>query len=185
VIAAAHAGRRGSRGDGARPIAAVHRLRPRARPGALRIAAALSLAALGVAGCGGGGDTSSATTAGRAAPAISRSAFVKKANAICVKGNAQSRAARAKLGASPSEEQIVAFVRGAEVPAVQAQLDAIRALGAPAGDRATVKKMLDLAQAAVNRVRVVPTMLTTGQDVFAPFARIAHPYGLTACAPTS
>ncbi len=119
------------------------------------------------------------------ASAISKSVFLAKANAICVRGNAASKAARAKLGPSPTEEQIVAFVRGTEVPGVQAQIDAIRALGAPAGDRATVKKMLDLAQAAVGRVKVVPTILTTGEDVFAPFAAIAHPYGLTACAPNS
>ena len=67
----------------------------------------------------------------------------------------------------------MSFVRGTEVPAVQAQIDQIRALGAPAGDQATVKKMLDLAQQAVGRVRVVPTILTTGEDVFAPFAACA------------
>jgi hypothetical protein len=150
------------------------------------LAAALALAALGAAGCGGGsGSSASTTTAGSQGSTISKAAFVAKANAICVKGNASSKAARAKLGPSPTEEQIVAFVRGTEVPAVQAQINAIRALGAPAGDQATVKKMLDLAQAAVGRVRTVPTILTTGEDVFEPFAAIAHPYGLTSCSPSS
>ena len=143
------------------------------------------LAALAAAGCGSSA-SSGVHEDGAATPAaISKSVFLAKANAICVKGNAASKAARAKLGASPTEEQIVAFVRGTEVPGVQAQIDEIRALGAPAGDQATVKKMLDLAQAAVGRVKVVPTILTTGEDVFAPFAAIAHPYGLTSCAPNS
>jgi hypothetical protein len=153
------------------------------RTRAATAAAALSLVALAIAGCGGGGGGTASTTA--AAPSISKSAFVAKANAICVKGNAQSRAAQAKLGANPTEEQIVAFVRGTEVPGVQAQIDAIRTLGAPPGDQATIKKMLDRAQAAVNKVKIVPTILTTGEDVFAPFAKLAHPYGLTACAPNS
>jgi hypothetical protein len=148
------------------------------------VGAALALAALCAAGCGSSSSVSTKAAASQAA-AISKSAFLAKANAICVKGNAVSKAARAKLGASPTEEQIVAFVRGTEVPGVQAQIKAIRALGAPAGAQATVKKMLDLAQAAVSRVKVVPTILTTGEDVFAPFAAIAHPYGLTACAPNS
>jgi hypothetical protein len=158
----------------------------RALVSARRGGLALVLVAAGVAGCGSSsGSSSSSSAAATSAATISKSVFLAKANAICVKGNAQSKAARAKLGASPSEEQIVSFVRGTEVPAVQAQIDQIRALGAPAGDQATVKKMLDLAQQAVGRVKVVPTILTTGEDVFAPFAAIAHPYGLTSCAPSS
>jgi hypothetical protein len=156
----------------------------RRRSRGLFLAAALALAAVCAAGCGSSSSGSTKTAATQPA-SISKSIFLAKANAICVKGNAASKAARAKLGASPTEEQIVAFVRGTEVPGVQAQINAIRALGAPAGDQATVKKMLDLAQAAVGRVKVVPTILTTGEDVFAPFAAIAHPYGLTACAPNS
>jgi hypothetical protein len=156
------------------------------RSGRRAVGAAVAVAALGIAGCGNGSSSSPSTAAaGTSAPTISKSAFLAKANAICVRGNAESKAARAKLGASPTEEQIVTFVRGSEVPAVQAQINQIRALGAPAGDQATVKKMLDLAQQAVGRVKVVPTILTTGEDVFAAFAAIAHPYGLTSCAPSS
>jgi hypothetical protein len=149
------------------------------------VALSLVALALAVAGCGGSGAGSSTQTSAAMQASISKAAFLAKANAICVRGNAASKAARALLGASPSEEQIVAFVRRTEVPAVQAQIDQIRALGAPAGDGATIKKMLDVAQQAVSRVKVVPTILTTGEDVFAPFAAIAHPYGLTSCAPNS
>jgi hypothetical protein len=149
------------------------------------VALSLVALALAVAGCGGSGAGSSTQTSAATQASISKAAFLAKANAICVRGNAASKAARARLGASPSEEQIVAFVRRTEVPAVQAQIDQIRALGAPAGDGATIKKMLDVAQQAVSRVKVVPTILTTGEDVFAPFAAIAHPYGLTSCAPNS
>jgi hypothetical protein len=161
------------------------RTRRRRGSAATAAAAVLVLCACAANGCGSSSSASSSTTAAAPASAISKSAFVAKANAICVKGNAQSKAAQAKLGGNPTEEQIVAFVRRVEVPAVQAQINAIRALGAPAGDQATVKKMLDSAQAAVNKVRIVPTILTTGEDVFASFAQIAHPYGLTSCAPTS
>jgi hypothetical protein len=147
------------------------------------IAGALTVL-LGVAGCGSSGKSANATTA-IAATGISKADFVKRANAICVKGNAASKAAAAKLGSKPSEGEIVTFVRSTEVPAVQAQIDAIRALGAPPGDGARIAKMLELAEGAVKEVKVQPTVISSGVDVFASFARIAHPYGLTSCAPTS
>jgi len=139
---------------------------------------------LASAGCG---SSSSSSTATSAVPAtgITKADFVERANAICVKGNAESKAVAAKLGPNPSEGQIVTFVRSTEVPAVQGQIDAIRALGAPPGDGATIAKMLKLAENAVREVRVQPTVISSGVDVFAGFARIAHPYGLTSCAPKS
>jgi hypothetical protein len=45
--------------------------------------------------------------------------------------------------------------------------------------------MLTLAQAGVNAVKAQPTIVTSGANVFARFARVAHPYGLISCAPTS
>jgi hypothetical protein len=147
------------------------------------IAGTLTLA-LGVAGCGSSSSSSSATSA-VPATGISKAVFVARANAICVKGNTESKAAAAKLGASPSEGQIVTFVRSTEVPAVQRQISAIRALGAPPGDSATIAKMFKLAENAVREVRIQPTVISSGVDVFAGFARIAHPYGLTSCAPKS
>jgi hypothetical protein len=147
------------------------------------IAGALTLA-LAIAGCGSSSSSSSATGA-IPATGITKADFVARANAICVKGNAESKAAAAKLGANPSEGQIVTFVRSTEVPAVRAQIDAIRALGSPPGDSATIAKMLKLAENAVREVRIQPTVISSGVDVFAGFARIAHPYGLTSCAPKS
>jgi hypothetical protein len=120
-----------------------------------------------------------------AGPPIAKAQFLRQANAICVKGNKISKAAAAKLGADPSETQIVTFVRRTEAPAIQAQIAAIRALGSPPGDSARINKMLDLAEAAVKEVKIQPTIISTGANVFAGFARLAHPYGLTACAPSS
>ncbi|MEA2334849.1 MAG: hypothetical protein QOG40_1339 [Solirubrobacteraceae bacterium] len=147
-------------------------------------AGTLSIASLAMAGCGGGAKTTAAAI-DSTAPAITKGEFVRKANAICAKGNVENRAAGAKLGAEPSEAQVLAFVKRTEVPAVQAQIAALKALGAPRGDEATVAKMLTLAQAAVDAVKAQPTIVTTGANVFARFARLAHPYGLTSCSPTS
>lgn len=147
------------------------------------IAGALVLL-LALAGCGSSNSSSSSTTSAVPTTGITKADFVKRANAICVKGNAESKAAAAKLGAN-SEGQIVTFVRSTEVPAVQAQIDAIRALGAPPGDAAKIAEMLKLAEHAVKEVKIQPTVISSGVDVFAGFAHIAHPYGLTSCAPKS
>jgi len=140
---------------------------------------------LALGGCGSSSNSSSSATGAGRATGITKADFVKRANAICVKGNAESKAAAARLGANPSEGQIVTFVRSVEVPAVQAQIDAIRALGAPAGDAVKIAEMLKLAEHAVKEVRIQPTVISSGVDVFAGFAHIAHPYGLTSCAPKS
>jgi hypothetical protein len=156
----------------------------RSRLGGLVPAGSLSIALLGLAGCGGSHKPASVTV-DRAAPAITKAEFVRKANAICAKGNAKNKAAGAKLGAEPAEAQVVAFVKNTEVPSVQAQITELKALGSPPGDEATVAKMLTLAQAGVDAVKAQPTIVTSGSNVFARFARVAHPYGLTSCSPTS
>src|SRR5437763_7826577 len=107
--------------------------------------AALAIAVLGAAGCGSSSKSSKSTTT--STPAISKADFVAKANAICAKGNKVTAAAGKKLGKSASKAQVTALVKGTDVPSIQAQITGVRALGAPSGDEATVKKFLDLAQA--------------------------------------
>jgi hypothetical protein len=147
------------------------------RVGAMVIAGLL-LTGLGLAGCGGSGSTASTST-----PAITKAAFVTKANAICGKADPLLSAAGAKLSTQPSKTQVAALVRTTYVPSIQTQITQIRALGVPAGEQAVVANMLTLAQADLNKVKSDPALVAT--DVFGDFAKVAHPYGLTACAPTS
>lgn len=134
---------------------------------------------LGVAGCGG----SSRRTTSTPTTAITKAEFVAKANAICGRGDPVLLEAGVKLASHPTKAQIAALVKGTYVPAIEAQIIAVRALGAPPGDEAAVTRMFSLAQADLNTLKNKPTLVTT--DVFADFAKLAHPYGLTACAPTS
>jgi hypothetical protein len=152
------------------------------RPARLRrlATAGLLVAALGAAGCGGSG-TKSSTTA--TVPTITKAELVAKANAICATGNGPLLAAAAKLASHPSSTQVVAIVHSTYVPAIESQIRAITALGVPPGEQATVTKMLKLAEADLNKLKQNPALVNT--DVFRGFARVAHPYGLTACAPTS
>jgi hypothetical protein len=88
----------------------------------------------------------------------------------------------AKLGKSPTKAQVTAAVNNSYVPFIQGQINGIKALGAPAGDEATVTNMLNLAQADLNKIKSDPTLLLGKTNQFANFAKVAHPYGLTTCA---
>jgi hypothetical protein len=142
------------------------------------VIAGMLIVGLGTLGCG-----SSSSTKSTATVAITKPEFVAKANVACGKANPAFSAATAMLARHPSKAQIVAAVKGTFVPSIEAQITGIRALGTPPGDQATVTSMLKLVQADLNKLEGDPALIAT--DVFADFARVAHPYGLTACAPLS
>ena len=140
------------------------------------------IAGLGVAGCGSSGTSSSSSTAPASTPAITKAEFLTKANAICAKGDQKIQAAQQAFGKKqPSLKQIAA----SEVPNIQAEIDGIRALGTPSGDAAKVATMIATAQTDLNKVKGDPSLLTRKTSAFVGFANVAHPYGLTACAPTA
>jgi hypothetical protein len=141
------------------------------------VTAAFVIAALGAAGCGSSSKSSST-------PAITKAAFVAKGNAICKDGNRKLNAAEGQAfgKTKPSKAEATSFAKTSFVPIVQGQIDAIRALGAPSGDEATVRKILDTAQKGLDTVKSNPALLAGGPDSFSDFRKLAHPYGLTACA---
>ncbi len=127
-----------------------------------------------VAGCGSSDGTSTTT-------ALTKADFVTQANAICDTGN---KAAGSALHRGMSGAQVEAAVTNSFAPAVQTQIDGIKALAAPAGDESTVTNMLSLAQADLDKVKADPG-LVADPNLFSDFAKVAHPYGLTSCAPDS
>jgi hypothetical protein len=151
----------------------------RLRSAAMSVVAA-SLIVGFAAGCGSSSNSSSTSTA-----SLSKPEFLAKANAICKAGNQKQGAAQSALGNNPSAAQITNYANSTAIPSIQAQIDGVRALGAPSGDEATVMNMLDMAQADLNKVKADPTLLAGNTDPFADFAKVAHPYGLTACDPSS
>jgi hypothetical protein len=149
-------------------------------PGGLVLVAVAATLIVGLAaGCGSSNNDSSTSTA-----ALSKPAFLAKANAICTTGNQKQGAAQSALGKQPSQAQVATYVSTSFAPNVQAQIDGIRNLGAPSGDQATVTRMLDMAQADLNQVKANPALVIGDTNPFANFANLAHPYGLTSCAPS-
>jgi hypothetical protein len=142
--------------------------------------AGLLMVALIAAGCGSSsnGDSTTSMASG------TKAAFVAKANAICVKGTTQTEKAGQALGNNPTEQEAAVAVPAKFVPAVQAQIDELKALSAPSGEEVTVTSMLNLAQGDLNKVKSDPR-LAFETKTFADFAKVAHAYGLKSCAPRS
>jgi hypothetical protein len=159
-----------------RRIAALLPLPNRSAPRVIAVAATLTVGLM-ASGCGSAGKTTSASTTA----ALSKPEFLAQGNAICAQGNQTLGAAEKALGKQPSEAQFKAYVADTFAPAVQRQIDGIRALAAPTGDQANIANMLNVAQTELNQVKRNPAMLT--EKTFVSFAKLAHPYGLTACAP--
>jgi hypothetical protein len=69
------------------------------------------------------------------------------------------------------------------IPNIQEQITAIKALPPPSGDEATVTKITDDAQAALDKGKQDPSLLTgNGTDPFKQVNKETKAYGLTACA---
>jgi hypothetical protein len=140
---------------------------------------AIAVAAF-AAGCGSSSDsTSSSTTA-----ALTKAEFIQQADAICTKGNKADDAAQKKAFGSgkPTQKEFEQFVTGALIPSVQGQISGVEALTPPAGDEATVKKMLDDSQAALDKLKSDPTLvLQQSSDPFAKSNQELKAYGLKVC----
>lgn len=159
----------------------------RPRPGFA--VALLAVLAVGLAaGCGSSKKSSgSAKSTSTSAPAITKAQFLKEGNAICNRGNREIGGAAGRLfpksGGRPSQAKLTEFARTVIIPSVQRQIDEIKALGAPAGDRARVSAIVGAAQAALDKGKRDPALLTTnGPGPFKKANQLAKSYGLTACA---
>jgi hypothetical protein len=127
--------------------------------------------------CGDGGSTSAM---------ISKAEFLKQGNAICKNGNKQIQAAAEqqfpKSSGRPSQAEQVKFATQTVIPNIQHQIDAIKALGAPEGDEATVETITSEAQSALDEAKKDPTVLASnGPGIFAKADKFANSYGLNAC----
>jgi len=116
---------------------------------------------------------------------ISKAEFLKRGNAICKQGNDETNAAANKEfphNKKPNQAQLVKFVKVTIIPSVQSQINRIRALGAPAGDKAKVDQLVNSAQAALDQGKKNPVLLTSnGPGPFAKTNQLTKAYGLTVC----
>jgi len=153
--------------------------------GALPIGALL-FAGLVVAGCGSSSSSTTTTTTA----AISKAEFVAKGNASCVAGekkqNVEFTAFAKKHGISekkePTKAQQTELVDAVFVPNIQAQIDSVKALGAPSGEEQKVASALEAAQEALNKVKAKPEIAFSKPSPFKAAGEQLHALGLTKCA---
>jgi hypothetical protein len=130
-----------------------------------------------LAGCGGGDDTSSTATA------LTKAEFLKQGNAICAKGNKEINKAADQIftkNKQPTDAQFNEFATKTAIPVIQTEIDGLGALSAPSGDEATVKKIVDTAQADLDKAKADPKALNSNK-LFDDANKLANSYGLTTC----
>jgi len=143
----------------------------------LRSAAVTALTLVAV-GCGDDDGAEITDAAGKAE-------FVSQANEICKRGSAKVQAAFEQLQGKPSRRQTEKVIAEVGIPTIQADVDAIRALGIPEGDRDEVEAMLQDTERIIDQARVdIGAFFADkqGKDPWADVDRRLAAYGLTACA---
>lgn len=138
------------------------------------VTTAAVVAVLALSACGSSG--------GDSKPALTKSEFVKQANAICKTGKAKLAAVQKANDPGDSVDAQVKFVTEHTLPSIQAQLSDIRDLGFPKGDEDTVDGIITEAEKALDTIEKDPkAALASGQDPFADVNPKLKAYGLTEC----
>jgi hypothetical protein len=150
------------------------------RPIAL-LAGALAIALI-VAGCGSSSDDSTAS--------ITKAEFIEKSDAACTRGNEQiesefqSYAKKNGIGEKkePTEAQSTELSETILLPAVQQEVEEIRALGAPSGEEDEVNAILDAVEEGIEKGEEDPgSLVTENPAAFAKANKLAGEYGLKVC----
>jgi hypothetical protein len=153
--------------------------------GLIALIAVLTIASL-AAGCGGDDETATAS--------LTKAEFVKRADAICDKGNERfqtlyEKYVRAHENDAPEIEpggkrtlaQSTEITERALAPVVKQEVDEIRALGAPSGDGRRVAEILDAIEDGLKKVEEDPTVVGNTEEEFSKPHELATEYGLEVC----
>jgi len=151
--------------------------------GPLALLAGALAVALVIAGCGS--SDSSSTTA-----SLSKAEFVKQGNAICKAGNKEieegfeeftkeNNLSKTKPPSKAIQEEAAETIL---IPAINNQVEEIRALGTPEGDEGEVDEILTDAEEAVEEGEEDPTSLLGAEPAkFKELNKESREYGLTVC----
>jgi hypothetical protein len=142
------------------------------------------------AGCGGG-DNGGSTTAATATASPTKAAFIKKADALCAKGNTRINleiekfAAESKSGtAGSARAQEEAMLSQVLAPGIGRQADEIASLSAPKGDEEEIEAIVGAIEAGAAKGEKDPssiTVLESKPGAFSEASKLARAYGLQVC----
>jgi len=153
------------------------------------LAAVLAVAA---AGCGSdeeGSDAAVQSDGGSLATSpLSKEEYVTRASAACMKRRRRlvpeiSVYLEKKSGKELSSGNFAPVVKDVVVPAFEAEVEAVRALGAPEGDEEEIEAMLADQEAAIEAVRRMrnPRSFRDLEEPFADVSQRLEDYGFAAC----
>ncbi|MBS1879389.1 MAG: hypothetical protein JST31_07750 [Actinobacteria bacterium] len=156
--------------------------------------------AAAVAGCGGGGDSTTGaggdttSTAGgesseASGPAPTKAAFIKEADAICQKADgelteevvAYAKAHNIDTGKEPTEPQLEEIYKEVVLPNIGKQGEAIASLTPPEGDEEVVDSIVEALESGVEEGQANPSELVEGKNPVADASAKAKAYGFKAC----
>ena len=146
-------------------------------------AASLLVAALFVAGCGEEEDEGGFSPV--VSDPLSKVEFLRQADEICFSAESRIEAAaddllRGKGGPDPAEVEEVAI--GIVVPALESEVAAIEALGAPEGDEQAVEAILEATRDGIAEIERDPEGLLNGApESLARAEELARRYGSQEC----
>jgi hypothetical protein len=141
------------------------------------------IAALAAIGCGG--DDSEGGFSPVVSDPLSKVEFLRQADEICVSTESRIEAAADELVTSkrdPKPAEVEKVALGIVVPALESEVAAIGALGAPEGDQAEVSGILDATEAGIAAIESDPRGLVDGPPrELRRAAELARAYGSQEC----
>lgn len=157
-----------------------------------RVLAGIAAAVLltGAAGCGDDSDEPApATSTAVESDSLSKEEYIAAADGICtetseaVNAEVESRFP-ADEGATPNEEELVAFFTEVTLPELRGQIAQIAALPPPAGEEEAVQAILAEADKAISESEADPDLLLVLEGEGTPFDevnRLSQEFGFEVC----
>lgn len=148
----------------------------------LAVGAAVLALAAGLSACGGGEESLPEGT-------LAKKQFLKKATAICAQGTKEAQKAdeaawdRYQPDHITEDESVLNKISLALVPAREAELRRLRAIGLPRGEEKRVDEILTAAEEGYEEGREEPRLLREGTKEFGLIRALemSSKYGLEGC----
>ena len=130
---------------------------------------AAAVVAVLVVGCGGG-----------EADPLSKSAFIKQGNQICIQGTKEREAAVTEVAKENPEAGAEEVVNDAALPPTKDMVGELDGLGVPKGDEKQIEAIITGLEQGIARVEANPKE-ALGSEAFEAANKAATSYGLTEC----
>ena len=149
--------------------------------------AGLAVLALVVAGCGSSSDDTSSTAS---TASLSKAEFLKQGNKICTEGGKQinsefeefskeNELSETEAPPKPVQEEAAEEIL---IPAINQQIEEIRALGTPEGDEGELEEVFTAEEEVLEEAEENPISILESESAKQKEAnKLAKDYGLTVC----